>query len=82
MPPASAGDTRVAGSIPGSGRFPGVGNIDPCQYYFLENSMDRGARQSAVQWVAKSWMWLKEWTGMHWKTCGRRGVANPNNLIL
>ena len=25
-PPANAGDTRDAGSIPGSGRTPGVGN--------------------------------------------------------
>ena len=27
--PASAGDTKDAGSIPGSGRFPGVGNGSP-----------------------------------------------------
>ena len=26
IPPANAGDTRVSGSIPGSGRFPGVRN--------------------------------------------------------
>ena len=25
-PPATAGDTEVVGSIPGSGRFPGGGN--------------------------------------------------------
>ena len=31
-----AGDTRDAGSIPGSGRSPGVGNGS-----YLENSMDR-----------------------------------------
>jgi len=53
--PTSAGDTRNVGSISRSGRFPGVGNIDPLQYYFLENSIDRGARQSTVQGVAKSW---------------------------
>ena len=28
-PPASAGDTRDAGSIPGSGRCPGKGNDNP-----------------------------------------------------
>ena len=28
----SAGDTRDVGSIPGSGRFPGVGNGNPLQY--------------------------------------------------
>ena len=38
-PPANAGDM---GSIPGSGRSPGVGNGNPLQYSCLENSMDRG----------------------------------------
>ena len=28
-PPASAGDARDAGSTPGSGRFPGIGNGNP-----------------------------------------------------
>ena len=28
-PPANAGDTRDLGSIPGSGRFPGVGHGNP-----------------------------------------------------
>ena len=36
----NAGDL---GLIPGSGRSPGVGNGNPLQYSFLENSMDRGA---------------------------------------
>ena len=30
--PANAGDTRDAGSIPGSGRSPGVGNGNPLQF--------------------------------------------------
>ena len=34
--PAKAGDTRDAGLIPGSGRFPGVGNGNPLQYSCLE----------------------------------------------
>ena len=42
-PPASAGDTRDPGLIPGSGRSPGVGNGNPLQHSCLENSMDRGA---------------------------------------
>ena len=41
--PASAGDGRNVGSIPESGRSPGVGNGNPLQYSCLENSMDRGA---------------------------------------
>ena len=38
-PPANTGDVD---SIPGSGRFPGVGNGNPLQYSCLENSMNRG----------------------------------------
>ena len=41
--PANAGDTRDAGSIPGSGKSPGVGNGNPFQYSCLKNTMDRGA---------------------------------------
>ena len=42
-PPANAGDTRDASSIPGSGRPPGEGNGNPLQYSCLENSLDREA---------------------------------------
>ena len=42
-PPANAGDTRDAGSIPGSERSPGGGNGNPVWYSCLENSMDREA---------------------------------------
>ena len=38
--PPNAGD---AGSIPGSGRSPGVGKGNPLQYSCLKNSMDGGA---------------------------------------
>ena len=44
--PANAGDAGDTGSIPGSGRFPGVGNGNPLQYSCLENSMDRGVWQA------------------------------------
>ena len=40
--PASAGDTRDVGSIPGLGRSE-VENGNWFQYSHLENSMDRGA---------------------------------------
>ena len=40
--PANAGDTRDTGSISGSGRFPGIRNVNPLQYPCLENPMDRG----------------------------------------
>ena len=39
-PPASAGD---AGSIPGSGRSPGVRNGNPLRCSCLGSPMDRGA---------------------------------------
>ena len=42
------------GLIPGSGRSPGEGNGYPFQYFCLENSMNRGARQATVHEVAKS----------------------------
>ena len=35
-PPASAGDARDLGSIPGSGRSPGGGNGNPLQYLAWE----------------------------------------------
>ena len=41
-PPANAGDTGDMGSIPGSRKSPGGGNINPLQYSHWENSMDRG----------------------------------------
>ena len=48
--PADAGDS---GSISGLRRSPGGGNGNPLQYTYLENPMDRGARQSTVHEVTK-----------------------------
>ena len=42
-PPVNEGYARDTGSIPGSGRSPGVANGNPLQYSCLGNSMDRGA---------------------------------------
>ena len=39
--PANAGDSRYAGSIPGSGRYPGGGHGNSLQYSYLENRIDR-----------------------------------------
>ena len=50
-PPASAGDV---GSIPGSGRSPGVENGNTLQHSGLENSMGRGTSQATVHRVTKS----------------------------
>ena len=54
IPPANAGDTRDASSVPESGRFPGGRNGDPLQYSCLKDSMNRGAWQAAVHGIAKS----------------------------
>ena len=45
----SEGDS---GSIPWLGRSPKEGYGNPLQYSFLENLMDRGARQATVHGVA------------------------------
>ena len=41
--PANAGDVRIMGSIPGSGRSPGGRHGNPLQYSCLENYMDKRA---------------------------------------
>ena len=51
---ANAGDTRDAGSIPGSGRSPGEGNGNPLQYSCLGNPMDGGAWRTTIHGIAKS----------------------------
>ena len=38
----NAGDARDAGSVPGSERSSGIGNGNPLQYSYLEDSMDKG----------------------------------------
>ena len=51
--PASVGDATDTGSIPGSGRSPGVRNGTPLQYSCLDNSMSRGACQATVHVATK-----------------------------
>ena len=41
--PASAGDARDMGSVPGSGIFSGLGNGNPVLYSCLKNPTNRGA---------------------------------------
>ena len=50
--PATAGDARDEGSIPGLGRLPGGEDDNPLQYSCLENPMDRGALM-ATDWGHK-----------------------------
>ena len=52
----SACNVGDLGSIPGLGRSPGGGHVNPLQYSCLENPMDRGAWQAIVHGVARSWI--------------------------
>ena len=52
-PPVSAGDLRVVGSIPGSGRFLRGEHGNAPQYSCLENSTDRGAWRATVHGVTE-----------------------------
>ena len=58
--PASAGDIRDVGSIPGSGRSHGEGNGNSWQYSCLKKSIDREAWCATVHVVAKSWTRLSD----------------------
>ena len=53
-PPANTGDAGDLGSIPGSGKSPGVGNSNPLQYSCLRNPMGRGAWWATVMGLQKS----------------------------
>ena len=50
-PSANAADAEDAGLTPGLGSSPGERNGKPLQYSCLENPIDRGAWQAAVQGV-------------------------------
>ena len=58
--PASAGDTRDTGSIPVSGRSPGVGNGNALQYSCWGNPMDGRAWPATIHGVTKSWTQLSD----------------------
>ena len=53
--PANPGDAGDMGSIPGLGRFPGVGNGSPLQYSCLGKPVDRGARWAQTHTVSESY---------------------------
>ena len=63
--PNNAGDTGDVGSIPGSGRSSGVGNVNLLQDSCLKNSVDKGAWWATVHGVTKSQAWLSNWPHTH-----------------
>ena len=63
--PASTGDLKEMGLIPGWGRSLGEGKDNSFQYSCLGNSMDGGAWRNTVHGIAKSrtwWKWLSTYT--------------------
>ena len=66
--PASAGDARDTGLIPGSRSSPGGRCGSPLQGSCLENPMDRGAWWATVHGVSKSWTEATSHTHTHTHT--------------
>ena len=58
-PPANARDIRDASLFPVLERSPGGGHGNPLLYSGLQNPTDKGAWQSTVHRVTKSWTQLK-----------------------
>ena len=57
--PANAGDVRVVGSVPGSGRSPGGRQGNPSSTLAWRIPMDRGAWWATIHEVTKSQTQLK-----------------------
>ena len=76
--PASAGDLRDLGLIPGSGRSPRGWPGNPLQYSCLENSMDRGAWRATVHRITKSQTRLKQLNDTGWSE-GNSENINPDH---
>ena len=58
-PPANEGDVRDMGSIPGMGRSPGGGNVNPLRCSCLGNPMDRRSWWATVHRVTEKLTRLK-----------------------
>ena len=52
--PANAGDAEDTGLIPGLGRSPAEGHVNPLQYSRLKIFMERGAWPAAAHGVTES----------------------------
>ena len=52
-PPASGGDARDSGSIPGLRRSSGGGNDNPLKYFCLRNPMGKGTWWATANGVAR-----------------------------
>ena len=72
------------GSIPRSGRSPGVEHGNPLQYSCCRIPTDRGAWQATVHRVAQSWTWLSDLALTHTHASIRQRkstvASSPKNL--
>ena len=59
-PRTNPADVRDASSIPGSGRSPGGGRGNPCQYSWLENSTEEGVWWATIRGVANGQKQMKQ----------------------
>ena len=53
--PANAGDIKRCGFDPWVSKIPGGGHDNPLRYSSLEKPMDKGAWQTTIHRIAKSW---------------------------
>ena len=74
----SACNAGNLGSVPRLGRSPEEGSGYPLQCSCLENSMDRGAWQTTVHGVTKSWTQLSDFSTLR----GSINISPPIFLFL
>ena len=81
--PASAGDVRESGLIPGWGRSSGEGKGNPLQYPYLENPMDRSKPYKLEVWgrFAKSAVVVTSFTNRLLFTCTVQQCGGPEAHI-
>ena len=76
-PPASAGDARDLGFIPGLGIYPEGGNGNPLQCFCLGNTMSEGAWQAPLHRVTNSPAWLSRYVRNYIWSLEFRGKEGP-----
>ena len=77
-PPADSGDPGAGPSIPGAGRCPGEGNVNPLQYSCLGNPMDREAWRVTVHGLQAVWTRLSHYTTVRRATLTTSSSLQPS----
>ena len=87
--PVNAGDETDTGSIPGSGRSPGVGNGNLLQYSCLGNFKERGAWHKYKNWASLVAQLVKNPPVVHetpvrflcWEDPLEKGLATHSSIL-